>query len=60
MYPIAKRWIRNPMPVTNRHIVIDSGSARNARSICSDETGTHENSVSMCWRSSSSIDSRSK
>jgi hypothetical protein len=32
MYPIAYRWISEPMPVTNRHIVMLSGSARNARS----------------------------
>ncbi len=29
MYPIEYRWMRVPMPVMNRAIVIDSGSARN-------------------------------
>ncbi len=59
MYPIANRWMRKPTPVTNRHIVIDSGSARNARSTCSDDTGTHENSTSTWLRSSASMPSRS-
>jgi hypothetical protein len=30
MYPMAYRWISVPMPVTNRHIVMLSGSARKA------------------------------
>ena len=39
------------MPVTNRHIVMLSGSARNAMSICRFDTGNHENNVSTCARS---------
>ena len=27
MYPMAYRWISDPTPVTNRHIVMLSGSA---------------------------------
>ena len=48
------------MPVTNRHIVMLSGSARNARSIRRSPTGTHWNSVDTCRRSSADIDMRSK
>ena len=48
------------MPVTNRHIVMLSGSARKARSTLSEPTGTHENTVTTCWRSSADLESRSK
>ena len=44
-----------PMPVTNRHIVMLSGSARNARSTFNEPTGTHENTVAMCSRSSADL-----
>jgi hypothetical protein len=48
-----------PMPVTNRHIVMLSGSAKKAMSTCSVLTGIHENSVTTPLRSSSDFDSRS-
>ena len=48
------------MPVTNRHIVMLSGSARNAMSTCSEPTGSHEKSVTTVARSSSGFDSMSK
>ena len=48
------------MPVTNRHIVMLSGSARNAMSTCSVPTGSHSNSVTTSDRSSAGFDSRSK
>ena len=48
------------MPVTKRHIVMLSGSARNAMSTWSDDTGTHENRTSVWARSASSSESRSK
>ena len=35
------------MPVTNRHIVMLSGSTRKAMSICNEPTGSHSNSVTM-------------
>ena len=44
------------MTVTNRHIVIDSGSTRKARSIWSVPTGTHENSVTTVSRSSDRLE----
>ena len=48
------------MPVTNRHIVMLSGSARNAMSMCNDPTGSHSNSVTTWARSSAGLLSRSK
>ncbi len=60
MYPTANMWIQPAMNVTNRHIAIDNGSTRKARSTWSVPTGTHENSVTTVWRSSSGWLSRSK
>ena len=48
------------MPVTNRHIAMLSGSARNAMSTCNAPTGNHVNSVTTSERSSDGRDSRSK
>jgi hypothetical protein len=48
------------MPVTNSDIVIDNGSARNARSTWNVPTGSHENNVTTTSRSSAGFDSRSK
>ena len=39
MYPIEYRWISVPMPVTNRAIVIDSGSTKKPASTRSDPDG---------------------
>ena len=60
MYPIANMWISPLMNVTNRHIAIDSGSARSAASIRSVPTGTQENSVDTSARSSSGRPRRSR
>ena len=60
MYPIEYRWISAPMPVTNRHMMIDNGSARNAMSTCSAPTGIHEKITSTCERSSARMPSRSR
>ena len=47
------------MPVTNRHIVMLSGSARKAMSTRSVPTGTHSNRLTTSLRSSTSRESRS-
>ena len=60
MYPIEYRWISAPTPVTNRHIVMLSGSTRNARSTCSVPTGIQVKSLTTWARSSPSFDSRSR
>ena len=48
------------MPVMNSAMVMDSGSASNATSMCSAPTGIHENSVITSCRSSELRESRSK
>ena len=45
MYPMEYRWISVPMPVTNRHMVIDSGSTRKPKSTWRPPTGSHSKSV---------------
>src|SRR3954451_11500979 len=41
MYPIEYRWISEPTPVTNRIIVVDSGSTRNRKSTLTPPTAIH-------------------
>ncbi len=48
------------MPVTKRHIVMLSGSARNAMSTRRVPTGTHSNRLTISRRSSVGRDKRSK
>ena len=49
-----------PIPVTNSAIVMLSGSASSAKSICSEPTGTHWKSDTTCDRSSVGMPRRSK
>src|SRR5262245_33373739 len=60
MYPMAYRWMSDPTPVTNRAIVIDSGSARNPTSTRRSPTGIHSNRIWTKWRSSSASPSSPK
>ena len=48
------------MPVTNRHIVMLSGSATKGTSIRSDDTGTHVNTDSIRSRWSGTSERRVK
>src|SRR6478735_3604255 len=59
MYPIEYMWISAPTPVTNRHMMIESGSASSARSTCSAPTGIHVKITSTLERSSELIPSMS-
>ena len=59
MYPMEYRWINDPMPVTNSAIVIDSGSARKARSTLRLPAGIQLNRVCTCARSSVVFESKS-
>ncbi|CAB4760509.1 unannotated protein [freshwater metagenome] len=52
MYPMEYKWISVPTPVTNRHIVIESGSTRNPTSTEKRPAGTQVKSTCENWRSS--------
>ncbi len=47
MYPMEYRWISVAMPVTNRHMVIESGSARKPKSTWRPPTGSQSQSVTV-------------
>ena len=49
-----------PMPVMNSAMVMDSGSAKSAKSMCNEPTGIHSNKVTTVERSSDGRESKSK